>query len=586
MITPRKLLAALVVLQALAAAIQAQAPATETSLPGKSGVITGSVTSSSGDLPASTIVYASPLGANVPPQSAVINSDGAFRIENLEIGVYRVWAGAPGFVADPQNISPESRGIYHTGDSVTLTLKKGGVITGRVLRSNGTPVVAASVRAFRVRDENGKPTEGVSAFSERMTDDRGIYRMYGLLPGTYIVSAGGMTRFFGGYGTTAHEQDVPTYAPSATRDTAQEVGVRSGDEATADIQYRGEPGRAISGTVLGMPPVQGGMSYGGTVNLTDVKTRTMLMNAQASSFTDHAFVFYGLPDGEYELVAQQFSQTRDARASEPKRIKVQGADITGVNLTVVPLPAITGRVILDSSSPADCVKRRATAFQETVVSVRRQKRPAKAGAAEEAVTEAVPLSSLEQIADDVPDGKGDFILRNLRAGTYRVNVQLPGAAWYLRSVTLGAITKGADWKVISDGVSVKQSVSGLTVTISEGAAGIRGRLTVAQGQRFPVRTIVYLVPAEKENSTNLLRYFEARVENDGTFNLRNVVPGDYLIHARAAEGDTPRIISIREDPDLRTAVTREADKAKQSLTLKACERLENYEFAYPSAIKP
>ncbi|MGZ5480351.1 MAG: carboxypeptidase-like regulatory domain-containing protein [Pyrinomonadaceae bacterium] len=584
MITLRKLLAAFVVLQALVAATQAQAP--ETISTNKSGVITGSVSSSSGDLPANTTVYVSALGATLPPQSAVINSDGAFRIENLEVGVFRVWASAPGFVVEPQNITPESRGIYHTGDSVTLTLRKGGVITGRVLKSNDAPVVAATVRAFRVRDENGKPTEGSSAFAERMTDDRGVYRMYGLLPGTYIVSAGGMTRFFGGYGTAAHDQDVPTYAPSATRDTAQEVVVRSGDEATADIQYRGEPGHAISGTVLGFPPAQGGMSSGGTVNLTDVKTRTMLMGAQASSFTEHAFAFYGLPDGEYELVAQQFSQTRDARASEPKRIKVQGADVTGVNLTVVPLPAITGRVILDSSSPADCVKRRTTAFQETVVSVRRQKRPTKSGASEEALADAVPLSSLEQIAEDVPDTKGDFILRNLRAGTYRLNVQLPSAAWYFRSVALGPNTKATDWKVISDGVRVKQSVSGLTLTISEGAAGLGGRITVAEGQRLPSRTVLYLLPAEKENATNLLRYFEARVESGGAFNIRNVVPGDYLIHARAVEGDTPRMISIREDPDLRTAIAREAAKAMQSVTLKACERLENYEFAYPPTTKP
>ena len=586
MITVRKVFAAFVLIQVFAAAIQAQAPARETSLPNKSGVITGSVTSLSGDLPANTNVYASPLGANMPPHSAVVNSDGAFRIENLEIGVYRIWALAPGFVVDPQSISPETRGIYHAGDSVTLTLRKGGVITGRVLKSNGVPVVAASVRAFRVRDENGKPTEGSGAVSERMTDDRGVYRIYALLPGTYIVSAGGMTRFFGGYGTTAHDQDAPTYAPSATRDTAQEVIVRSGDEATADIQYRGEPGHAISGTVAGFPPVQGGMSSGGTVTLTDVKTRTMMMGAQASSFTDHTFVFYGLPDGEYELVAQQFSPTREARASEPKRLKVQGADITGVNLNMVPLPAITGRVILDSSSPADCVKRRATAFQETVVSVRRQKRLTKSGAPEDTLADAVPLTSLEQNSDDVPDAKGDFILRNLRAGTYRLNVQLPSAAWYFRSVALGPNAKAADWKVISEGVNVKQSVSGLTLTISEGAAGLRGRITVAEGQRLQSRTVVYLVPAERENAANLLKYFEARVENDGAFNIRNVVPGDYLIHARPAEGDTPRLISIREDLELRTAVIREAEKAKQSVTLKACERLENYEFSYPPAIKP
>jgi hypothetical protein len=328
------------------------------------------------------------------------------------------------------------------------------------------------------------------------------------------------------------------------------------------------------------------MTYGGSVNLTDVKSRTVLMGAQAPSFNNHAFVFYGLPDGEYELVAQQFSQTRDIRASDPKRIKVQGADLAGVNLTVTPLPAITGRVILDSSSPADCVKRRATAFQETVVTVRRQKRSPKSGASEEPVADGGPLSSLEQVADEVPDAKGDFRLRNLRAGVYRVSVQLPSAAWYLRSVTLGPATKATDSKVIGDGIGVKQSVSGLTITISEGAAGLRGRLTVAEGQRLPSRTIVYLVPAEKENATNLLRHFEARVENNGTFNVRNVVPGDYLIHASAAEGDTPRMISIREDSDFRTAITREAEKAKQSVTLKACERLENYEFAYPPTIKP
>ena len=584
MSTLRKLSAAFVVILALAATIQAQAP--ENNSPNKSGVISGSVTSSSGDLPANTTVFVSQLGATIPPQTAVINSEGAFRIDNLEVGVYRVWATAPGFIVDPPNFTTDSRGIYHTGDSVTITLRKGGVITGRVIRSNDVPVVAAPVRAFRIRDENGKPTEGSSALTERMTDDRGIYRMYGLPPGTYIVSAGGMTRFFSGSGTTAHEQDVPTFAPSATRDTAQEVVVRSGDEATADIQYRGEPGHAISGTVTGVAPPQGGMVFGGSVSLTDLKTRTMLMGAQASSFNEYAFVFYGLTDGEYELVAQQFSQTRDFRASEAKRIKVQGADVTGVNLALAPLPAITGRVILDGSTPADCVKRRATAFQETVISVRRQKRSAKPGAPDDALADTVPLNALEQIAEDVPDAKGNFTLRNLRAGTYRVNVQVPSAAWYLRSVTLGPTTRGADWKVINEGISVKQSVSGLTVTISEGAAGIRGRVTVAEGQRLPPRTIVYLVPVEKENAPNPLRYFEARAQNDGTFNLPNVVPGDYLIYARPAEADTPRLISIREDSELRTAVTRDAEKAKQTVTLKACERIENYEFAYPPVSKP
>jgi hypothetical protein len=76
------------------------------------------------------------------------------------------------------------------------------------------------------------------------------------------------------------------------------------------------------------------------------------------------------------------------------------------------------------------------------------------------------------------------------------------------------------------------------------------------------------------------------VESDGSFNLRNVVPGDYLLHAWASDADAPRVLSIREDSDLRTAIRNEAEKAKQSVTLKACERVENYEFAYPPITKP
>lgn len=552
------------------------------------GTISGSVSSTSGDLPSNTVVYISTVGAAVPPQTTVINPDGTFKIDNLEIGVYRVWAAAPGYVPDSQPATPDARGIYHTGDSANIRLRKGGVISGKVINSNNAPVVGAPVRAFRIRDERGKPIESSGGVSERMTDDRGIYRMYGLLPGTYLVSAGGMARFFSGYSTAAYDQDVPTYAPSSARDTAAEVAIRSGEEATADIQYRGEPGHAISGTVVGILQVQGGMAYGGTVSLTDVKNRTILVGASTSPVNNHTFAFYGLPDGEYELVAQQFSQSRDIRASAPKRVKIQGADVAGVNLAVSPLPAITGRVILDSSSPAECVRRRTTAFQETVVTIRRQKQTARTTDSDDRdMTEQVPLMSVEQAAEAVPDEKGDFILRNLRSGTYRLIVQLPSAAWYLRSVTLGPNLKSPDSKIISDGIGLKsQSMSGLSVTISEGAAAIRGRLTAAEGQSLPTRAFAYLVPAEKENATNLLRFFEARAGSDGTFAFENVPPGEYSILALNTEAERPPGILIRQDSSLRLAVTREAAKSKQSVTLKACERLENYELPLSLTTKP
>src|SRR5947207_9425691 len=102
----------------------------------------------------------------------------------------------------------------------------------------------------------------------------------------------------------------------------------------------------------------------------------------------------------------------------------------------------------------------------------------------------IPLGASIQTADGVPDPKGDFLLRNLRRGVYRVDSQLPGAGWYLRSITIGSppsTGKTSDPNVARDGVSLKsgEKISGLTVVITEGAARLRGHLSAAEGQRVP-----------------------------------------------------------------------------------------------------
>src|SRR5207253_270877 len=151
----------------------------------------------------------------------------------------------------------------------TVTLIKGGVITGTVTTAQNGPAVAVSVRAFRVRDQDGKSLTTTNQFGERLTDDRGIYRIYGLPPGSYVVAAGGPQRF--GVAPSAYENDTPTYAPASTRDTASEIIVRSGEEATVDIQYRGEPGHSISGVLAGLAQSQTQVSIGGSVSLIDVR---------------------------------------------------------------------------------------------------------------------------------------------------------------------------------------------------------------------------------------------------------------------------------------------------------------------------
>jgi hypothetical protein len=185
---------------------------------------------------------------SAPSRTVTTDSSGRFQINDLAPRPYVMRASAPGYVQAPdESGNPWELKFIRPGETVLLTMVKGGVITGTVLNAQGDPLVAASVRVFRVRDSLGRriPQE-VSYTMPRLTDDRGIYRVYGLRPGSYLVMVGGGVSV----GTfNPYEGEAPTYYPSSTRDTAMEVSVRSGEESTGiDIRYRSERGHSISGT--------------------------------------------------------------------------------------------------------------------------------------------------------------------------------------------------------------------------------------------------------------------------------------------------------------------------------------------------
>jgi hypothetical protein len=555
-----------------------------------SGAISGRVINSGGEPLTGAIVYISTFGAT-SGRTAIVDAGGSFRIDGLDPLAYFVGASVPGFVSD--TIPNEQRRFYHIGDSVTLTLTKGGVISGTVTSSTNTAVVNTIVRSFRVRDENGQPVQGVIQARERFTDDRGYYRMYGLQSGFYVISTGGAGRF-GGF-PNQYDSDAPTYAPSSTRDTATEIFVRGGDEVTADIQYRGEAGHSVSGTLAGLITTQATMFSGATIQLTDIRSRAVIMFVSASPQNNYAFAFYGVGDGEYEVFAQRYVPSGDSMASEARHIKVQGADVSGINLNLVPLASISGRLVLESSPKAECVKRRSTALQETVIGGRRiiqETKPTRPPAKTQTPTNEVPLTFANQNFESIPDMKGDFILRNLHNGLYRFATQFSENGWYLRAITMGTpptVVKPSDPNIPRDGLTLKtgEKVSGLTVTITEGAASLRGHLVAAEGQRVPAGLRVYLVPAERDNAENVLRFFEAAADPSARFAIDNIAPGRYWLIVRSAdEGDPAKVKPIRQEPVLRARVLREAESLKKEIAFKPCEQTSDYELPWTASIRP
>lgn len=548
--------------------------------PAATGTITGRVVGDDGRPVADAMISYSRAYSRIrsPRQTATADSDGRFRLTGLEPGLYNVYAMMPGLVNAPEPVgNVNESGFYRPGDSVNITLIKGGVITGTVRDANGEPVVAVVVRAIRTKDAVGK-TLFSGTLQERMTDDRGVYRIYGLPPGTYLVSAGGSQRFYMEF--NAYENDAPTFFPSSTNDTASEVPVRSGEEATGiDIRYRGERGHAVSGKVSGA--MEDGNRYGITISL----RQTVTSGYEAATFvgqgTNQGFSFYGVADGEYELMAQQWGSGAESVASTPRRITVKGNDVTGIELKLAPLGSISGRVVIEGALKENCGDTRNATLLETPVNALRDLKNQSEASQQPFFSSSATL----------PTDQGEFTIHNLMAGNYRLTTRLPTEVWYVRSITLPtaatrqpvAPAKSAETKSASTSsflaLKMGERISGVTVHVAQDAASLRGRVVPAtEGAALPANLKVHLVPTERERAEDLLRYSEVPLGSDGAFTMQNLAPGRYWIIARPAPDDAPERVlrPLAWDAQERAKLRREAEAANTTIELQSCQRVADY----------
>lgn len=571
-------------------AVSASAQESTSEKPADSRVITGRVVNESGQPLAGVNVAASRSGG-VPGQRTSTDSEGYFKLQGLDPGLYRIFASSPGYIGITAQTDLSNPNLfYRPGDSATLTLTKGGVIAGVITNINGDPVVNVSVRAYRVRDAEGNKLVSAGFAQPRMTDDRGYYRIYGLQAGTYIVAAGGQGQYFGAVNPFA--SDAPTYAPASTRDTATEFVVRSDQEVTADIRYRGEPGHAISGRVTGSPASQS--PFGGVaVRLSDLDSHAVISTTPANG-DERVFQINGVSDGEYEISAMgSVTGQNDLSASSARRITVKGADVTGLELTLTPMASVAGRINFELDDKLNCGRGRTNPLRETLLVLRRDRVEDKAGnqKSKDQPNGEIDSPLFPTSSDATPNEKGEINLHNLSAGTYRFEIRTPGAGWYFRDLSLGPANQRAAPKtpannIAANGLKVKagEKISDVTITIAEGGAGLRGRLAIGEGQSVPPGLRVYLLPVEKEQVDNALRFFEGTVAVDGTFAMGNIAPGRYWIIAQPAETVYANgFKSIKTDSVLRARILRDAEAARQEISFKPCERTLDYQLSYNPA---
>ena len=183
--------------------------------PTGTGLILGRVIDADAGTPVSGVVVtavASPDPFNIPPagrpQAMLTDAQGRFVFRNLPKATYSLVATIGGNGYSPSGFIVTGRGHQigaylnggygqrrpngpfqtidladgeRIGDAV-IRLWKGGAINGRVLDEAGEPLVDVSVAAVQ-RSSDGRLLTGPTA----RTDDRGVYRLATLTPGSYLV---------------------------------------------------------------------------------------------------------------------------------------------------------------------------------------------------------------------------------------------------------------------------------------------------------------------------------------------------------------------------------------------------------------
>ncbi|HJZ68516.1 MAG TPA: carboxypeptidase regulatory-like domain-containing protein, partial [Blastocatellia bacterium] len=331
---------------------------------GPSGVVSGRVML--GDKPVPHVVVmitpSNPVVSNqrTPPARAITDDDGNYRLTKVPPGSYSVIPYTPAFVVANEGSFGQPGKSVTLGegeevDRVDFSLTKGGVVTGRVIDGEGRPVIEQPVNLTRV-DERGQRMPS-SYFNPYMfsTDDRGVYRLYGLTPGRYKVSVGdapesGSVRI--GFGGATYKRTFYPDVADEARATIIEVPA-GGEAADVDIRLVGasktfvatgrvvdaDSGKPLSNLMYGFGALMGQQSSIGAYGWTSNRT-----NAEGQ------FRIEGLNAGRYAAFVVANEQVDFY--SEPAVFEVNDSDVSGLEIKVRRGSSISGLAVIEGSTDA------------------------------------------------------------------------------------------------------------------------------------------------------------------------------------------------------------------------------------------
>ena len=447
-------------------------------------------------------------------RSSSTDAQGRWTIKSLPAGRYVITVTKGGYVT----LNYGQRRPFDQGqqvdlangqaiDKLEISLPKGGVITGRIQDEFGEPFAGIRVMPMRSRYVNGQ-RRLVAVGGGDITDDIGQYRIHGLSPGEYYVSATNANVSFDvsedrlGY--------APTYHPGTPLiSEARRVMVVVGQE-TADVSFDLAPTRVAN--ISGMATNSQGKPL---ANALVVLTSPLLQAgvptlSPAMVRPDGSFTVSNVTPGEYRLETYAIADLQGlvaaggmtgAAETASLPITVTGEDIAGVNLVSMPTTTATGRVNFEGE-PQPKVQPGAV----TIVALA-------------PVQTSIMPGGLARVREDWTfEAKGMADKR-----VFRVD---PPTGWFLKSVMLGTTD------ITDSGVECKpgEDLSGIEVILTRTAASLTG--TATAGSKPATDYVVVVFANERAKWGTGTRYVRrAKPDQTGTFEIKGLPAESYLVVA-------------------------------------------------------
>ena len=281
---------------------------------------------------------------------ATTDQDGFYRFTNLAPGNYSITPSVPAYVTAKKD--PQSKTVLIGEDenveNINFALVRGGVITGRVTDADGRPVIEQQIGLYSVENlEKRLPDTPMWSDLEVQTDDRGIYRMFGLNPGRYKVAAGRTDDNAYNFNSPERPNYRQVFHPDATEHAKGTViEVSEGSEANnVDIvlgralQIFSASGVAVDDKGMPVPNLRLGVHR-------TIGQRIEFVNVFAVSNSRGEFLIEGLIPGKYAISVSEVGGS-DMHA-ESLSFDIIDQDIGGLTVRLGKGASLAGFVVLEN----------------------------------------------------------------------------------------------------------------------------------------------------------------------------------------------------------------------------------------------